>query len=123
MSLTVKTFNNSLYLVASNLSLTWKQNKLGNVNGVYDMMESPAKNCQLPPCAPPWMENELVRISKKYSFSITEADNWLQEGLWFELRKRESRYWTKWLLTDWPHAAENLAEMQKCSQMQFQRKI
>lgn len=33
-----KRFNHRLYLVASNLSLTWKWDKLGTANGVYDMM-------------------------------------------------------------------------------------
>lgn len=64
------------------------------------------------PCAPALMEKELARISKNYPFSITQADSWLQEGLWFDSREGERKndlYWTKGLLTDWPQTAENLA--------------
>lgn len=44
---TVKTVYHSLQLVTSILNLTWKQNKLCDVNEVYDMMkqESLTRNC------------------------------------------------------------------------------
>lgn len=68
--------------------------KLGDVNELYDMMKRGEAHTELqpPPCAPPWMEKELARISKNFSFSITKADNWLREGLWFEWeRGREKK--------------------------------
>lgn len=42
------------------------------------------------------MEKELVRFGQEYSFSITQADEWLCEGLWVFLRKREKVFFFEW---------------------------
>lgn len=42
------------------------------------------------------MEKELVRFGQEYSFSITQADKWLCEGLWVFLKEvRESLFLTQ----------------------------
>lgn len=95
----------------------------------HDETREPLNGLQPLRCAPPWMEKEWARISKKYSFSITHADNWLREGLWFDSREREKEREKKQSLLD-QMTAESLTtycrtwpKSKKRSQRRFQRKI